>query len=471
MDASAAYADRSRMQFLVVAAATGLIALSWYFDPNPLSPAIMALCFIAMVSAYRRPFLVCLIFIALTYFRLHEAYPALYPLHLPFFFAAITMLALGWHMFIARSIEPFFPTEIKFFLAFFVLATAGVAYAIDRPVAYAHWTSSFCKIGVMTLAIAWLPRAARDFQLAARIFVISGVLIAAVTIHNKFAGIGLVELTRVTVGREFNSMLADPNDLALVLLFPLSFSAALVLHRCGALNRLLGLVSIPAILTAMIFTQSRGGLLGVVAVLGVFGLRVVRSRVFVAVLAVLAALALYQAMGISGRVSGGAAEAGLDESAEARLEAWFAAIKMALARPLTGVGLANFAPNLYFFADNFPGRDMTAHSTWFGVLAETGLPGLIAFLGMVIAGLRSGVRSLQQTNHTEASPIIRATALALVAGLVGFCAAGSFLTQGFTWPIYILVGLTAALSRYVGVQIAPVPNSHARDAGNPASAR
>jgi putative inorganic carbon (hco3(-)) transporter len=459
VDARAVYADRSRMQFYVVAAATGLVALCWYFDPNPVTPAILALCFLALVSAYRWPFLVCLVFIALTYFRLHEAYPALYPLHLPFFFAAVTMLALGWHMFVARSIDPFFPLEIKFFLAFFVLGTAGVAYAIDRPAAYELWTSSFTKIGVMTLAIAWLPRAARDFQLAARIFVISGMLVAAVTIHNKFAGIGLVELTRVTVGRELNSMLADPNDLALVLLFPLSFSAALVVHRCGLFNRLLGLVSIPTILAAMTFTQSRGGLLGVIAVLGVFGLRYVRSRIFVAALAVVAALILYQAMGISGRVSGGAAEVGLDESAAERLDAWWAAVKMALARPLTGVGLANFAPNLYFFADDFPGRDMTAHSTWFGVLAETGLPGLVAFVGMVVAGLRSGMRSVRQMDHADALPIMRATALALVAGLVGFCAAGSFLSQGFTWPIYILVGLTAALSRYVGAQAA-LPESY-----------
>jgi len=35
-----------------------------------------------------------------------------------------------------------------------------------------------------------------------------------------------------------------------------------------------------------------------------------------------------------------------------------------------------------------------------------------------------------------------------VAGIAGFCVAGTFLTQGFTWPIYILLALTAATSRY-----------------------
>jgi putative inorganic carbon (hco3(-)) transporter len=46
---------------------------------------------------------------------------------------------------------------------------------------------------------------------------------------------------------------------------------------------------------------------------------------------------------------------------------------------------------------------------------------------------------------------VQAVALALVAGVFGFCVAGTFLTQGFTWPIYIILALTAAMARYVEV--------------------
>jgi hypothetical protein len=45
---------------------------------------------------------------------------------------------------------------------------------------------------------------------------------------------------------------------------------------------------------------------------------------------------------------------------------------------------------------------------------------------------------------------------ALLAAFAGFCVAGSFLTHGFTWPLYILVGLAAALSRYVRKAAPPV---------------
>ncbi|OYW60074.1 MAG: hypothetical protein B7Y84_07350 [Azorhizobium sp. 32-67-21] len=44
-------------------------------------------------------------------------------------------------------------------------------------------------------------------------------------------------------------------------------------------------------------------------------------------------------------------------------------------------------------------------------------------------------------------PKLHTAAYALAAGLAGFCVSGTFLTQGFTWPFYIIFALTIALSR------------------------
>jgi hypothetical protein len=38
-------------------------------------------------------------------------------------------------------------------------------------------------------------------------------------------------------------------------------------------------------------------------------------------------------------------------------------------------------------------------------------------------------------------------AQALVAGIAGFVVSGTFLTQGFTWPVYILLALAVAVGR------------------------
>jgi putative inorganic carbon (HCO3(-)) transporter len=435
-------------QSAVGLAAACAVASLWFFQLDPLAPLGAAFFIALLVCAIAQPFFVCLGFVVFSYFRLHEAYPFLYPLHLPLLLGAATVGSLFVHIFIIRSIRPVWSAELKWLGLFFALATLGIALADNREASWTFWTSVYGKIGLMTLAIAWLPKSSSDFQAAARIFVIAGMLVAAVTIYNTYHGIGLVELSRVTVGRELDSLLGDPNDLALVLLFPLSFSVALALPGNEKINRILGIAGIATIIPAIVFTQSRGGLLGVLAVLSAYGFRQVKSKAMVVVLVAIIAFVLYSAMGISGRISGGDLQDGLDESAQERLSAWMAGINMALARPLTGVGIGNFAASFFSYVENFPGRDMTSHSTWFGVLGETGWPGLIVFIAMVAACFRSALQSYKRLKAGVAPQILTRMAFALIAALAGFCVAGSFLTQGFNWPIYVLVGLTSALARY-----------------------
>jgi hypothetical protein len=46
-------------------------------------------------------------------------------------------------------------------------------------------------------------------------------------------------------------------------------------------------------------------------------------------------------------------------------------------------------------------------------------------------------------------PATHAMAQALVAGIAGFVVSGTFLTQGFTWPIYILLALSVGVARAI----------------------
>lgn len=427
------------------------VALPLFLLPLPFSlavPIVIAMLPFAILFAFRNPFTLCLVFIVFSFFRIHEAFPALYPLRIPSLVAMPTLLVLAWHVFLSKSIEPYWSKELKAFGIFFLLTTIGVAFAVNRPTAMAYWMSTYWKIGIMVVAIAWLVREPRQVTQAARALVIAGILIAVVAISNKLQGIGLVEGTRVTIARDMRSVLGDPNDLSLVLLFPLGFAACLVVHKTGAVNRLLGLAGTALIVWAIICTQSRGGLLGVLSVLGVIGLRVVKSKVVLVTVGLLAAAVLFAAMGINKRASGGAHEEGIDESAMGRIYAWEAAWRMASSRPLTGVGLDNFTANYFYYSPHWDGMNHAVHSTWFNVLSETGFPGIVAFVGMIITCIVSSVRSMRLLDQARAPPIMSSMALSLVSGIIGFCVAGTFLTQGFTWPIYILLALTAALARY-----------------------
>ena len=447
-------------QIVVALFATALVGAAAYAVPHPAVLVALGLAPLALVAAFNAPFLLCLAFILFSFFRLHEAFPVLNPLHIPQLLAIGTLTVLAAHL-LAHRIEIAWTRQLKLFGMFFALITVGVFAATGRDLAMSYWTDTFVKIAVMVFAIASLARRPADFAIAMRAFVMAGVLVAAVALYNSTHAIGLVEGTRVTVARDMRSVLGDPNDLSLVLLFPMSFAAALaVTERTGVLSRLFGLIGFVMIGAAVLATQSRGGLLGIVAVCATFGMRRVKSRAVLIGGGLMALLVLFAAAGISGRASGGAAEGGvIDESSEGRLHAWEAAIRMALARPLTGVGLNNYVANYYYYSDWWEGFAKAVHSTWFSVLAEGGFLSFGIFVTMIISTMRLAINTCTRNAPEHAGAAYAAAsygmAQAVLAGLAGFVVSGTFLTQGFTWPVYILVALAVAVARY----------TDARDAG------
>ncbi|MEG3696545.1 O-antigen ligase family protein, partial [Vibrio coralliirubri] len=187
---------------------------------------------------------------------------------------------------------------------------------------------------------------------------------------------------------------------------------------------------------------------GCIAVIGIFAWKLVRSKVLLISVGTVAAVVLYLVAGISDRSSGGAAEQGIDESAMGRIYAWEAAVKMAVENPLTGVGLNNFFSNYFFYSSHWDGLNHAVHSTWFGVLAETGFIGLIIFVCLIVSLIKTSRSTLARLKNstTEIAPELNAVAYAIYAGLIGTIVSGTFLTQGFNWPIYILAALTVCVS-------------------------
>ena len=430
-----------------------LVAAAAWALPNPAVLIGLGLAPLGLVLAFRGPFILCLAFILFSFFRLHEAFPVLNPLHIPQMLAIGTLAVLGTHL-AFRKIQIAWTRELKLFSLFFVQVTIGMFFATGRDIAIGYWVDTFVKIGVMVFAIASLARRPGDFALASRSIVMAGMAVSGVALYNKVNEIGLVEGTRVTIGRSMGSVLGDPNDLSLVLAFPLSFAAALVLTpRTGFFGRLLGLIGTGVIIAAVLATQSRGGLLAIVAVFGVFGAQQIKSKAVLITVGVIGLLGLFAAAGIGGRQSGGAAESGLvDESAEGRFHAWGAAISMAIARPLTGVGLNNYVANYFFYSTWWEGFAKAVHSTWFSVLSESGFLGFGIFITMMVRMVQSALKSVRDLAPAACGdaydPAAYGMAQSILAGIAGFAASGTFLTQGFTWPLYVLLALTVATKLY-----------------------
>ena len=427
-----------------------LAGVLWRLFPHPALIIVLGILPLVVLYTLSRPFLMVLLFVIFSFFRIHEVFPQLYSLKIPLLLSLGSLAALGLQVGITKKIKLFWCKEFTLLTCFMLLIIIGIVFASNRPIAIEYFKGIYWKIILMTFAIAVLVRSPQQLSFTLKIITIAGVLVGIVAIQNKLGGIGLVEGTRVTIGREFGSMLGDPNDLALVLLFPTSFAVGLlVTHQLPWHQRMLGLVAIPILFWAVIATQSRGGLLGMIAVFGIYGLQRIKSKALLFSIAIMAGSVLFIVAGISDRSSGGAAEAGVDESAMGRLYAWEAAFKMAMTHPLTGVGLDNFFANYFYYSPHWDGLNHAVHSTWFGVLAETGFLGLIVFISLIAVLIKNANKTLQAIKPVQdiIDPAIYTCAQAVFAGLIGIIVSGTFLTQGFNWPIYILAALVVAVGK------------------------
>ena len=444
--------DQLRQPLIIILAACIPLAITWAFLPHPAIAIAVGALPLVILLVLKQPFLMVLLFVLFSFFRLHEVFPQLEPFRIPLLLSIASLTALIWQVAVTKKLTIYWTPELKKATQFFVVVILGIALATNRPLALDYFTNIYWKIIVMTFAIAWLTRTARDFSLSLHLVTFSGLLVGLAALYNKFYSIGLVEGTRVTIGRDFGSVLGDPNDLSLVLLFPFSFALSLILSPgLSKPQRLFGVVTAIVLILAIIATQSRGGLLGVAAVITAFVWRRVASKTLLIICGALVLTSLFLFAGISDRQSGGAVEAGIDESAMGRLYAWEAAFDMALDNPISGVGINNFNPNYFFYSNYWDGVNHAVHSTWFGVLAETGFIGLYLFLVLVVAVIRSASKALHtiKDNPDKFPPTILAIAEGNLIGLVGFCVAGSFLTQTFTWPLYILLAFTVAIGHFV----------------------
>lgn len=399
------------------------------------------------------PYFFCLVFYTFSIFRLHEVIPGLYPYKIPLISATLGISSVIIN-FLLKKTTLYWEREMGYFLVFFLFITVGVPLSYNFELSYAYWSQVFLKIGIMFFMIAWTFTDTKTYKLVIFVTVCSGVFISLVTLHNKIYGINLIEGSRASIGNSLDSIISDPNDLALMLLFPFSFCCSLLVTKSRRfILRAIGLLTTITVMSAILATQSRGGLLGLAGVLGFFFSHRFKSKLLPLSLVSLATIFLYFVASLSLRQSGGM-EPGLDESSLGRIHAWEAAINMAIHHPIWGVGLNGFEESLFEYAIVWERMNRAVHSAWFGVLAEGGFVGLGLFIACVYQAIRLAKRNIRLIEAKEiAQPMTlyteRVLARSLYAGLIGFCISSTFLTQGFTWPFYVFFALSISLTHYL----------------------
>lgn len=248
------------------------------------------------------------------------------------------------------------------------------------------------------------------------------------------------------------SFLGDGNDLALSLDLIVPLCLFLVLDSKKVVLKGFWILALVVLIAAVVGTQSRGGTIGLAGMAAYYWAKSARKAQtgLIAVAAVVLILALapgayFDRMSTIGDTTEG--------SAQGRITAWKAAVRMAIDNPVFGVGAAHFGTKIgtEYRPAGFVGSAMNAHSLYFLALGELGIPGLVVLIWLIAANLSANSRLAKELRSRGLPPT--STELQLLASssasMIAFAAAGAFLSALYYPHIYVLSGLMVAARHVV----------------------
>jgi len=266
--------------------------------------------------------------------------------------------------------------------------------------------------------------------------------LALLAVYVRGSGLATVEGNRAAIV----GLLSDPNDLALILVVYVPLFTELFLGTRG-LQRLGSGLMLAVLIAGIMATVSRGGVLGLVAAMaftfydrGSVSLRLLLVPTLAAMMLGMLVLA-----GLNDRSSGAYKHGEIDASAQGRLDVWASGVRMAARNPVSGVGFGQFPDNYLAYASNpaeWESRD--AHNSFIKAAAETGLVGFIPFMALVFLTFRVAYQR-RKADVPEDSPIERAVRRSVFPSMMGFCVAAFFLSQCWSWFLFILFAESATL--------------------------
>jgi len=251
------------------------------------------------------------------------------------------------------------------------------------------------------------------------------------TSDSTFGWAGLshyVEDGRIT----YIGILSDPNDLGVFFMMNIPFSLYFA-TKSNAIGKMLGLTMFLFLLYGIYMTNSRGTMLALVGITGLYLLiRFGGTKAIIAGLT-LSPAALFIAAAFRSVSS-------QEASAMGRLWAWWDGLEMLKANPMFGIGSNNFIEH----------HGRVAHNTYIQVAAELGLTGYLLWISALFLTLFMGfsITSYAKTiDLTKASEELK-TEIALCStcfySLCGFAMTAFFLSRHFFIVYYMVAGLSIA---------------------------
>ena len=386
-----------------------------------------------------------LLFLFLAYSRTSDF--ALPQLHLPLIAALLALLILG----LTGGLPRVFRTgAAKWLSAFSLWAIAAIPFSTWRGGSFAmikeQWLKSFLVFVLLTGLTYTLGQCRRAMYTVA--YAILVVCFLALYFHARVLGRLMLPF----------GALGNPNDLAQVVLMGLPFWL-LMIAVGGVVRKILAVAAILVLLVVLVATGSRGALVAVAAMCLMLFVRSSGSTklklVFAGVLG-LGVVAISTPGNLARRYASlfGSDDAIVDISDEAAMSSMAErstilkqSLLLTLRHPVFGVGPGNFSlasTDLFHAAGQRAGW-RESHNAYTQISSETGLPGLIFYMGALLFCFRRLLALEKRTRNRPDSVEPHAMAYFLLLAWAGFFTSSAFSSIAYQMHFPFLIGLTAAL--------------------------
>jgi O-antigen ligase len=429
-----------------------------------------------------------LAFTFVLFVRPQDTIPFLRPLHLADLTASFALIALALGRMGRGAAASSVTRELVLVLGLAAVMLATAPFSMWPGGAVAVFTDVFVKvILVFALMVNTLTTPAR-LERFVNIVVIGTSYIAVRAVVDYVRGVNLVEGDRATGA--VGGLFGNPNDMALNMVSFLPLAIVLVLGRSSLPLRAVAALGVPAIAAAIVFSKSRGGLVGLVAMLLVLLYQLGRLRPRVAALVVvtsLAAVPLLPSSFVDRMSSIVNADEDRTGSREARKNLLREGYQTFLDNPIFGVGAGQF--------QNYRPEERVeawreTHNAVLQVASELGVGGVVIFTAVIVSGfaaagrarraLRGADRSRRARRPFDSPPaterslrarpgaepdiqeaearrdLLKLYAAAMTASLTGWLVAAMFASVAYYWTFYIVLGLAVAV-REIAVRHAAAP--------------
>ena len=347
-------------------------------------------------------------------------------------------------------------------LLFLVLTLLSTYASVHADYSWPYW-QAFAKTIVVSYLLTVIIRTEADFRFI--------LVVIAVSLGYEAGKQGWAQLILNPGDRNINSIpfLGDNNLVAvgMAMLIPLVTALA---NTSGTWQKRAWQFLNVGIVYRAVSTYSRGGFLALGAVAGLSFWRSERKARALTAAVIIALLVLptlpprfWDRMST---IAAATNEEERDDSQRGRLYFWEVAVAMANDRPLLGIGHSGYEESYdqYDTSDGRYGPRRAVHSAWFGVLAESGYPGLVLFAVIVLSSVWACHRIRRMAHRNEIPPTLGRYATGIESSILAFMVGGSFVSFHYSEMLWHFFALTIALERVAATEAALMRERLAREA-------